>query len=154
MLEQPLKFFVVFFVVVEPVSLIPLFSGLTAGAAPAYKRRMALKAVAIASAILMLFALGGASFLALMGISLESFRIFGGLLLFLLALEMVFAREPGGHLGVSARLSVHCRSRSARHDPAVVRTVALARSGVADGGLSPRGDAGAHHFAGADAPGR
>jgi multiple antibiotic resistance protein len=95
MLEQPLKFFVVFFVVVEPVSLIPLFSGLTVGAAPAYKRRMALKAVAIASAILMLFALGGASFLALMGISLESFRIFGGLLLFLLALEMVFARESG-----------------------------------------------------------
>lgn len=95
MLEQPLKFFVVFFVVVEPVSLIPLFSGLTSGATSHYKRRMAVKAVIVAAVILLLFALGGAPFLALMGISLEAFRIFGGLLLFLLSLEMVFARESG-----------------------------------------------------------
>jgi multiple antibiotic resistance protein len=95
MFEQSLKFFVVFFVVVDPVSLIPLFTGLTAGASTAYKRRMALKAVSISAAILLLFALGGAAFLQLMGISLEAFRIFGGLLLFLLALEMVFARESG-----------------------------------------------------------
>ena len=95
MFEQSLKFFVVFFVVVDPVSLIPLFTGLTAGASTQYKRRMAIKAVAISAAILLLFALGGAAFLQLMGISLEAFRIFGGLLLFLLALEMVFARESG-----------------------------------------------------------
>ena len=95
MLGQPLKFFVVFFVVVEPVSLIPLFTGLTTGATHAYKARMALRAVSVAAAILVLFALGGASFLKVMGISLEAFRIFGGLLLFLLALEMVFARESG-----------------------------------------------------------
>ena len=95
MLEQPLKFFVVFFVVVEPVSLIPVFSALTQGATARYKHRMAVKAVLVAAAILLLFALGGAPFLKLMGISLEAFRIFGGLLLFLLALEMVFARESG-----------------------------------------------------------
>jgi len=95
MLEQPLKFFVVFFVVVEPVSLIPMFSELTMGATAAYKRRMAVKAVLISACILVLFALCGASLLDLMGISLEAFRIFGGLLLFLLALEMVFARESG-----------------------------------------------------------
>jgi multiple antibiotic resistance protein len=95
MLEQPLKFFVVFFVVVEPVSLIPLINGLTSGATSQYKRRMAVKAVIVAAVILLLFALGGAPFLGLMGISLEAFRIFGGLLLFLLSLEMVFARESG-----------------------------------------------------------
>jgi len=95
MLEQPLKFFVVFFVVVEPVSLIPLYSRLTQGANVAYKRRMAVKAVLIAACILLVFALGGAAFLRLMGISLDAFRIFGGLLLFLLSLEMVFARESG-----------------------------------------------------------
>ena len=71
MFEQPLKFLVVFFVVVEPISLIPLFSGLTTGATAQYRRRMALKAVVIAAAILVLFALGGASFLELMGISLR-----------------------------------------------------------------------------------
>jgi multiple antibiotic resistance protein len=95
MFEQVLKFFVVFFVVVDPVSLIPLFTGLTAGASSSFKRRMALQAVTISTVLLLLFALGGAAFLQLMGISLEAFRIFGGLLLFLLALEMVFARESG-----------------------------------------------------------
>lgn len=95
MFEQPFKFLVVFFVVVDPVSLIPLFSGLTSGATPQYRRRMAVKSVSIAGAILVLFALGGAAFLELMGISLEAFRIFGGMLLFLLSLEMVFARESG-----------------------------------------------------------
>ena len=95
MFEQSLKFFVVFFVVIDPVSLIPLFTGLTAGANTSYKRRMALQAVGISAVILLLFAVGGAAFLQLMGISLEAFRIFGGLLLFLLALEMVFARESG-----------------------------------------------------------
>jgi len=95
MLEQLLKFFVVLFVVVEPVSLIPIFSALTEGASRAYKHKMALKAVCIAGLILLIFALGGAGFLELMGISLEAFRIFGGLLLFLIALEMVFARESG-----------------------------------------------------------
>ena len=95
MLEQPLKFLVVFFVVIEPISLIPLFSGLTTGATAQYKRRMAVKAVIIAALILVLFAFVGAGFLDLMGISLQAFRIFGGMLLFLLSLEMVFARESG-----------------------------------------------------------
>jgi multiple antibiotic resistance protein len=95
MLEQSLKFLVVFFVVVEPISLIPLFSGLTLGATPQYKQRMALKAVIIAALILVLFAFLGAAFLELMSISLQAFRIFGGMLLFLLSLEMVFARESG-----------------------------------------------------------
>ena len=95
MLEQFVKFFVVFFVVVEPVALAPMFGSLTEGASETWKRRMALKAVFVAAIILLVFAISGASFLALMGISIEAFRIFGGLLLFLMALEMVFARESG-----------------------------------------------------------
>lgn len=95
MLDQVLKFFVVFFVVVEPVSLLPIFVSLTEGASEGYRRRMARKAVTLSAAILFVFALAGASFLEVMGISLEAFRIFGGLLLFLIALEMVFARESG-----------------------------------------------------------
>jgi len=103
MSEQLLKFFVLFFVVVEPVSLIPIFSGLTEGASRAYKHKMALKAVTVAAAIVLIFALGGAGFLKIMGISLESFRIFGGLLLFLIALEMVYARESGTRTSTGER---------------------------------------------------
>ncbi|HTV52397.1 MAG TPA: MarC family protein [Steroidobacteraceae bacterium] len=95
MLEQLVKFFVVFFVVVEPLSIVPVFSGLTLGASEEYRRRMAVKAILTAAAILLLFSLAGKPFLAVMGITVEAFRIFGGLLLFLIALEMVFARESG-----------------------------------------------------------
>jgi multiple antibiotic resistance protein len=95
MVEQLVKFFIVFFVVVEPMSLIPLFAGLTVGSSQAYKRKMAGKAAAIALGISVLFALAGARFLDIMGISLSSFRIAGGTLLFLISLEMVFARTSG-----------------------------------------------------------
>jgi multiple antibiotic resistance protein len=94
-LEQLVKFFVVFFVVVDPISLIPLFAGLTQGASARYKKKMAGKATAIALGICVLFALVGAEFLHIMGISLSSFRIAGGTLLFLIALDMVFARTSG-----------------------------------------------------------
>jgi multiple antibiotic resistance protein len=95
MLESFLKFFVVFFLVVEPISLVPLFASLTEGASDVYRRRMAIKAVLVAGGIILLFALTGAAFLGALGISIDAFRIFGGLLLFLVALEMVFARESG-----------------------------------------------------------
>ncbi len=98
MLEQLFKFFVVFFVVVEPISLIPLFAGLTEGATAHYQRDMACKASAIALGICLLFAIAGAKFLEVMGIALSSFRISGGTLLFLIALEMVFARPSGSRL--------------------------------------------------------
>jgi multiple antibiotic resistance protein len=94
-IEQLVKFFVVFFVVVDPISLIPLFAGLTQGASARYKKKMAGKATAIALAICVLFSLVGAKFLDIMGISLSSFRIAGGTLLFLIALDMVFARPSG-----------------------------------------------------------
>jgi multiple antibiotic resistance protein len=110
MLEQAVKFFIVFFVVVEPISLIPVFSGLTEGASDAYKRKMALKSVLVASGILLLFALVGAGFLSAMGIAIDSFRIFGGLLLFLIALEMVFARESGTR--TSSEEKVESRQRA------------------------------------------
>lgn len=95
MTEQLVKFFVVFFVVVDPISLIPVFAGLTQGASGRYKKKMAGKAAVIALAICVLFALAGARFLSIMGISLSSFRIAGGSLLFLISLDMVFARASG-----------------------------------------------------------
>jgi multiple antibiotic resistance protein len=95
MIDQVIKFFIVFFVVIEPLSIAPVFVSLTAGATPEFQRKMAYKSVSIAAIILLTFSLIGTPFLAAMGISIQAFRIFGGLLLFLIALEMVFARESG-----------------------------------------------------------
>ena len=95
MVDELLKFFVLFFVIVEPISLVPLFAALTEGADQVFRRRMALRAVLVAGLVLALFAVGGAWFLQTMGISIAAFRIAGGIMLFLIALEMVFARESG-----------------------------------------------------------
>ncbi len=95
MIDELVKFFVLLFVVVEPITLVPVFAGLTEGASDAYRRRMSLKAVAVSGVVLVLFALGGAWFIRMMGISIDAFRIAGGVMLFLIALEMVFARESG-----------------------------------------------------------
>jgi multiple antibiotic resistance protein len=95
MIDELVKFFVLFFVVVEPITLVPLFAAMTEGADEAFRRRMARKAVIVAGLVLLLFAVGGAWFLRMMGISMAAFRIAGGIMLFLIALEMVFARESG-----------------------------------------------------------
>jgi len=100
MFDHLLKFFVTFLVVVEPVSVIPIFMALTENDSDAERRRMARKGVAIAAAIMVVFALGGGPFLRLLNISIDAFRIFGGLLLFLMALEMVFARPSGTRTSV------------------------------------------------------
>ena len=95
MIDQVIKFFIVFFVVVEPLSIAPIFVSLTSDATPEYQRRTAYKAISISALILLAFSLIGTPFLAAMGISIQAFRIFGGLLLFIIALEMVFARTSG-----------------------------------------------------------
>src|SRR5438105_1273376 len=103
MAELLFKFFVVFFVVVEPISLIPLFAGLTEGASPNYQRSMACKSSAIALGICIVFATAGAKFLEVMRIALSSFRIAGGTLLFLISLDMVFAHPSGMRSTTSER---------------------------------------------------
>ena len=95
MLDELVKFFVVLLVVVEPLSLLPVLAGLTEGAGPAWRRRMAVKAVAISVVVCLVFAATGAALLDLLGISVHAFKVGGGILLFLLAVEMVFARPSG-----------------------------------------------------------
>jgi multiple antibiotic resistance protein len=95
MLDYLLKFFVTFLVIVEPVGVIPIFIAMTDGVTENERRRMARKGVLIAGLIFLLFAIGGGAFLRTLGISLDAFRIFGGLLLFLIALEMVFGKPSG-----------------------------------------------------------
>jgi len=91
-MEPVLKFFVLFLVVVEPLSLVPIFAVLSAGQDKSYRHRMATRAVLISSCICLLFAIAGAQLLKMLGIGLPAFRIGSGILLFMIALDMVFAR--------------------------------------------------------------
>jgi len=109
-IDELLKFFVLLFVVVEPVTLVPVFASLTVGASEGYKRKMSLKAVLISGGVLVLFALAGAGFINMMGISIDAFRIAGGAMLFLIALEMVFARESGTKITSEEKIEVTQRA--------------------------------------------
>src|SRR3546814_17496367 len=73
---------ITFFVVIDPPGCAPIYAGLTAGASPAHARAMALRAVGVAALILIVFALFGHDILDALGISLDSFRIAGGIMLF------------------------------------------------------------------------
>jgi multiple antibiotic resistance protein len=87
--------FVTFLVTVDPFGVAPLFVGLTAHASAAERRRLAVRGVVIGSAILIVFALVGEPLLRALGIGLPAFRIAGGILLLLLAVDMVMARQSG-----------------------------------------------------------
>ena len=93
MIELFLSAFVTLFVVIDPPGCAPIYAGLTSGASPAQKRSMALKACLIAGAILLVFALFGRQLLAALHIELDAFRIAGGIMLFLIALDMVFEKR-------------------------------------------------------------
>src|SRR5215218_7487841 len=84
---------VTFLVVIDPPGCAPIFAGLTREAEPAQRRSMALRATAVAAGILLFFGLLGEDLLRTLGISLAAFRIAGGIMLFLIALEMVFERR-------------------------------------------------------------
>lgn len=93
MIELFVSAFVTFFVVIDPPGCAPIFAGLTAGAAAPQRRAMAVRAVGVAAIILFGFALFGEALLGALGISLNAFRIAGGIMLFLIALEMVFEKR-------------------------------------------------------------
>ncbi len=95
MIELTINIFILLFVVIDPISLAPLFSGLTFGGSGSYRRRMAWKGVVVAGCILLAFALVGDRLLQYLSVSMPAFSIAGGILLFLLAIEMVFARQSG-----------------------------------------------------------
>ena len=93
MIELYLSALVTFFVVIDPPGCAPIYAGLTAGASDVDRRAMAFRAVGVSAAILLVFALFGEKLLKGLGIELASFRIAGGVMLFLIALEMVFEKR-------------------------------------------------------------
>ena len=102
--------FATLFVVIDPPGLVPLFIALTQGMDAEARKAMARRACIIAAVVLALFGLAGASILGFIGISMPAFRIAGGLLLFLTALDMLFARHTASREGQVA---------DPNHDPSV-----------------------------------
>jgi len=93
MIELFISSFITFFVVIDPPGCAPIYASLTSDAPPGDRRVMAIRAISVAAIILLVFALFGEQMLSALGISLDSFRIAGGIMLFLIALEMVFEKR-------------------------------------------------------------
>jgi multiple antibiotic resistance protein len=102
--------FATLFVVIDPPGLVPLFIALTRGMSVERRRAMALRACIIAAILLLMFGLAGEAILGFIGISMPAFRIAGGILLFLTALDMLFERRTQRREGQQA---------DPDHDPSV-----------------------------------
>ena len=81
------------FVIVEPFGVVPVFAAMTAGRPAKETRRIALRASLIGAGVLVAFAFGGRLFLDLLGVRIDAFRMAGGLLLLLTAIEMLRAKR-------------------------------------------------------------
>ena len=88
-----LNAFATLFVTIDPIGLLPIFLGLTAGMSRRDRNEVALRACVLAAIILIVFTIAGSAILGLFGITLPAFRIAGGLLLFAIAIEMVFEKR-------------------------------------------------------------
>mgnify|MGYP000311813640 CR=1 FL=1 len=93
MTETLLPAFAALFVTIDPLGMVPVYIALTTGAPAATRRRIAWRAAGLSAVVLALFAVVGRSALEALGISMAAFRVGGGALLFLVAVEMVFERR-------------------------------------------------------------
>jgi multiple antibiotic resistance protein len=110
-MREAIHDFVTLLVVVDPLGTAVMFLGLTPHAAAQHRRAIAVRGVLIATAIILAFAVAGQLLLDLMGISLAAFRTAGGLLLFLLATDMVFALHSGIRTTTGPELEEAAHSR-------------------------------------------
>lgn len=88
-----LNAFITMFVTIDPIGNAPLFLGLTAGMSTLDRRATALRGVLVSFVILGLFAVTGMAVLDGMGITINAFRVAGGLMLFYTAFEMIYAQR-------------------------------------------------------------
>ena len=93
MTDLVLNAFVTLLVIIDPLGLTPMFLVMTEGGDSSFRRRMAIRGVAISAGLLIFFALVGHEFIGWLGIDLSSFKIAGGFMLLLVALEMVFEKR-------------------------------------------------------------
>ena len=93
MFDQVLENTILLFVAVDPIALVPIFASLTQGLNKTDVKRIYVQASIVSFFILALFYLFGTSVLDLMGISMSSFKIIGGLFLIAIAFQMVLEQR-------------------------------------------------------------
>lgn len=93
MIDLFISAFVTLFVVIDPPGCAPIYASLTTGASAQQRRSMAIRATVIAGCILVFFAMFGEALLSFLHIDLDSFRIAGGIMLFMIAIDMVFEKR-------------------------------------------------------------
>ncbi|MCL6683730.1 MarC family protein [Sphingomonas alba] len=93
MIELFTTAFITLLVIIDPPGCAPIFASLTSGTTQVHRRKMAVRSTAVAWCILVFFALLGEPLLRTLGISLSAFRLAGGIMLFMIALDMVFERR-------------------------------------------------------------
>ena len=103
---------VTMFVVIDPIAIAPVFLALTRGMSNAQRRLIAWRAVGVAGLVLLIFAAFGEAVLGFIGISMPAFRVAGGVLLFLTALDMLFDRR-------TKRREGHAEADDDHDDPSV-----------------------------------
>jgi multiple antibiotic resistance protein len=102
LLQAFINEFILLFVAIDPIGTVPLLAALTRGMDEATRRRLVTRGVTIAACVLFSFAIFGQLLLTALGVSFASFRIAGGVLLFLVGVQMVFqahAAEDKHNLG-------------------------------------------------------
>lgn len=93
MIELFTTAFITLAVIIDPPGCAPIFASLTSGTSAGHRRMMAIRSAVVAWCILVFFALLGEPLLDTLGISLSAFRLAGGIMLFIIALEMVFEKR-------------------------------------------------------------
>jgi len=115
MLETALTAFTTFFAVIGPIDTAVLLASLTPNMTPAERRSIAMKAVFIATIIILIFVLVGQPVLTQLGVSIAALQTAGGIVLFIIALEMTLARRPGPVASLSAKESEETEDKAEAH---------------------------------------
>lgn len=114
MLETVLTAFTTFFAVIGPIDTAVLLASLTPNMTGAERRAISVKAVFIATLIVLAFALFGGPVLVELGVSLAALQTAGGIILFAIALEMTLAKRPGPTT-LSAKESAEAENKAEAH---------------------------------------
>ncbi|WP_305985613.1 MarC family protein [Roseibium sp. MMSF_3544] len=145
MVDYFINAFATLFVTIDPVGLAPMFLAVTAGMSQADRRKVAIRATLTAAGILLIFYASGQTVLNVLGISVSAFRVAGGILLFLIAIEMVFGKrqerkaetaekavEAQGHHGTVNEIAIFPLAIPLISGPATISAIILLSSQAPD----------------------